>query len=473
MILPVDKFFLLRWLNERKSLLIRVGIIAFILLTSAILAPRFALGNSRNIRLLFLMMAGIMGVVIFLRWHFLGLPLIIVSAFFISYNLISNFHVAIILLGGMIVLWLFEMFATQRRFSLYPSRTSIPAILFILVAGLSFGFGQLPWFWTQSAPLTAQLGGLVIFILSMGGFLLIANRVSSLRGLQWITWLFLIFGGGYIAARIFPLIGQLVLGYYQDGSSSSIFWIWLVSLAFSQAIFNRSLDRRIKAFLLLLVGATFYVAFVQAQAWTSGWLPAAVSLLVILMVGAFKVSLPVLFTAGVWVAIKAQNLVRLVMVGDNEYSLLTRVEAWKIMIEIIKVNPLLGVGPANYHFYTPLFPILGYAVQFNSHNNYIDIIAQTGLLGLVCFFWLAWEIWRLGWRLRRSVPEGFAKAYVYGCMGALIATMVSAMLGDWVIPFVYNVGLIGFRGSIFGWFFLGGLVVIERLYSRPEDIRSS
>jgi hypothetical protein len=37
------------------------------------------------------------------------------------------------------------------------------------------------------------------------------------------------------------------------------------------------------------------------------------------------------------------------------------------------------------------------------------------------------------------------------------------MLGDWIIPFVYNVGLKGFRASVLGWIFLGGLVVIERV----------
>jgi hypothetical protein len=43
------------------------------------------------------------------------------------------------------------------------------------------------------------------------------------------------------------------------------------------------------------------------------------------------------------------------------------------------------------------------------------------------------------------------------------------MLGDWVIPFVYNVGLIGFRSSVFGWLFMGGLVVIEQLYPKAPD----
>jgi O-antigen ligase len=59
----------------------------------------------------------------------------------------------------------------------------------------------------------------------------------------------------------------------------------------------------------------------------------------------------------------------------------------------------LGVGFANYSFYTPLFPILGWYVQFNSHNNYVDIIAQVGILGLLCLIWLFIEIGRVSWRV--------------------------------------------------------------------------
>jgi hypothetical protein len=41
--------------------------------------------------------------------------------------------------------------------------------------------------------------------------------------------------------------------------------------------------------------------------------------------------------------------------------------------------------------------------------------------------------------------------------------VVAGMIGDWVLPFFYNIGLTGFRSSILGWLFLGGLVSIEQL----------
>ena len=133
------------------------------------------------------------------------------------------------------------------------------------------------------------------------------------------------------------------------------------------------------------------------------------------------------------------------------------------MGQIIKISPLMGLGFANYYWYTPLFPIRGYAVSFNSHNNYVDIVAQTGVLGLIFFLWFLWEVGRLGWQLREHVPSGFAQAYVYGALGILAGMAAAGMLGDWVLPFFYNLGLNGFRSSMLGWLFLGGLVSLEQM----------
>ena len=139
--------------------------------------------------------------------------------------------------------------------------------------------------------------------------------------------------------------------------------------------------------------------------------------------------------------------------------------------EIVGVNPLLGLGPANYRFYTPLFPIMGYYVEFNSHNNYIDMLAQIGIMGLITFLWFAWTVFRLGWGLLKQNLDNFSQAYVAGALGGLVGMLVAGMLGDWVLPFVYNVGMRGFRASVLGWIFLGGLVVIERI-SVTEKIKS-
>ncbi|MCL5999310.1 MAG: O-antigen ligase family protein, partial [Chloroflexi bacterium] len=360
-----------------------------------------------------------------------------------------------------------------REIKLTPSPANLPLFAFILVALLSFGMGQLPWFMSaQPAPLRAQLGELAVFVLSAGAFLLVGNQVKNLRWLKRMTWTFLALGGLLVAGRSVPGLNSLIGLLFRSFSAGSLFWTWLVAMAFSQALLNQQLSRSWRLVLSAVVAGAMYIGLVQASAWSSGWLPSVITIGVILWLAKPRLRVLLALVSIAVVALFSQRLFGFVMEGDNEYSLITRTAAWEIIGQLVLVNPILGLGPANYYWYTPLIPIMGWRVVFNSHNNYVDIIAQTGLLGMACFLWFMWRIGRHGWQLRNQVPEGFARAYIYGALGGLAGTLVAGMLGDWVLPFVYNIGLTGLRASIIGWLFLGGIVTISQLthatHSTPQ-----
>lgn len=454
-------------------------VVGMVLASSALGAYRF---THYLPTLLLVLMGGAIGIVL-LRWPALGIlgliPAALLVPFAVGTGTGTSINAAILLLAALLGLWIFDMVVRRRRIHLVPSYPQIPLLVFILVSLLSFGAGQFSWLpFANTAPLPAQVGGLLVFILSAGAFLLVANQVKDLVWLERLTWVFLVLGSVYVAGRLLPVLGRVVLPQYQSGAFGSLFWLWLAALTFSQALLNKDSPFWGRLGLILVVLGTFYQSFIQGQAWTSGWLPALVALGVILFVARPRLAL-FLTLAGIagWFVFN-QQLRGLVMTGDNPYSLMTRLEAWKIVLEIVKANPILGLGPANYRYYTTLFPILGYYVPFNSHNNYVDILAQIGLLGLGCFIWFAWSIGRLGWRLSQTAPAGFPRAYAVGALGGLVGTLAAGMLGDWVLPFVYNVGLNGFRASLLGWLFLGGLVVIEQNLnhqggSAGEDGRSN
>jgi O-antigen ligase len=139
------------------------------------------------------------------------------------------------------------------------------------------------------------------------------------------------------------------------------------------------------------------------------------------------------------------------------------------MWQIFSANPLFGSGFGNYHFYSQLFAIRGWYVTLNSHNNYVDIFVQTGMVGALAFAWFVWEMGALLVRLRGRVTDGFSKGYVNAAIGGFAGMLAVGMLGDWFLPFVYNIGLNGFRASVMGWVFLGGVLVIEKHYSPTES----
>ena len=342
----------------------------------------------------------------------------------------------------------------------------IASLVFGVVAILAFGFGQLPWFATRSASLSAQIGGLMIFLLSIGAFLLAAHQIDSLKVLSWMTWVFLVVGSFFFVLRLTPsTIPFINLVFSREGVLGASLYVWLVAMAGSQALFNKKLAPVWRVMAGALVLLFFYINMKDdGRFWISGWLPPLIALVMVFLLGRPDWGFFAVLAGFIVLLLNSDIITSVTSEGDNTYSTITRLEAWRIIAEIIKVNPIFGVGMANYYFYTPLFPILGYRISFNSHNNYIDILAQTGLVGLLCFLWFFGEIWLLGWHLRNRVPEGFPHAYVLGVLGGLVGTLALAALGDWVIPFVYNVGLAGFRASIFVFLFLGGLVALARMY---------
>ena len=406
----------------------------------------------------------------------LGLIGMLVSAllvhFVVGTNSSSPLNVAFLAVPVLGVLWLVEM-ARNRSIRFAPSLTTFPLVGLVATVSISLLVGYLPWnVFAQLAPLRAQLGAWAIFVFSAGAFWLAANRIREVVWLKRLVWAFLALGAAYIIGRLAGTAGYPILNLYTAGSTGSLFWVWLVVLAAGQALCNRDLARPWRLALGALVCLTFVVALTgEARSWASGWVPPLVGLGLVIWFRWPRGSILLGLLAALAVLLDFR-VVQNILVTDNQYSILTRGAALTIVLEIVKANPLLGVGPANYYYYTPLYPILGYYGRFNSHNNYIDILAQAGLLGMLFFAWFVMATGRVGWSLRNKFTDGFSRAYVYSCLAGLVASLVAGMLGDWVLPFVYNIGINGFRASVLAWLFLGGLVALEQISKAPAQVKA-
>jgi hypothetical protein len=406
---------------------------------------------------------------LFLRWPHLGViglvPTSMLVGLVIDTGTGSRPNAPMLLVALLSGLWLLDMGVRHKQVYLMRSGPILPLIALVSTAVLAFGMGQLPWFvYATPAPIAAQLGGLGLFVLSAATFLLVAYQIRELKWLRHMTWVFLLLGAIFVAGWLAPELVPRRL--FQRGVHGSLFWTWLTALAFGQVLFNRELRPRWRLALIGLVVATFSATWFQNRDWASVWAPPLVAIGTMFWLRSWRMGMFVT-AAGIGAKLILDPGLLGALITSDWYSIYTRWAAWEIvLVQIASVSPILGLGPANYYHYTPLFPILGWYVEFNSHNQYVDLVAQTGLLGLVCFLWFAWAVGRLGWRLRERVPEGFARAYVYGSLAGLTGTLAAGMLGDWILPFVYNIGFTGFRSSMFAWLFLGGLVALEQMYLR-------
>lgn len=423
------------------------------------------MASRRELILVLILPIGVGLVLTFMRWPSLGLVFAPLGGLVIPFVGPSGLNVTMLMVALLLSLWLLDLMTRQRQSQLARSRTLWPLLSFLVVAVCSFVVGQLPWLtFALHAPLGAQLGGLAIIVLSVATFLLVGNQIQDLHWLSRMTWAFIAVGAISVFIRtVLPTLGLSTRGLFPQ--VGTVFYIWLVAIALSQAMLNGALHKVWRLVLGGLVLVVMYVLFILKFDDKSGWLSAFACIAVIIAARSWRAGL-----ALVPVAVLATLYMWSRIVSVDEYSISTRFDAWIIMGQIIKINPILGLGFANYYWYTPLFPIRGYAVSFNSHNNYVDIVAQTGLVGLFCVLWIFWEVGGLGWRLREQVPSGFAQAYVYGALGGLAGMVVAGMLGDWILPFFYNVGLNGFRSSMIGWLFLGGLVSLEQMVRSQKFI---
>lgn len=450
---------------------VTVAVVALVLFLAAYL------GTSPSLNYL-VGLGGIAVAMVFLHKPEWWLAMLLVSALSIPFSIgtgtQTTLHAAVILIPLLAVMWLIDRISRQDlRFA--PSQMNQPLLGLVLAACLSFVSGNLMWdYFATQTNLPAQLGGLAIFVLSALAFWLVANVIRSLQWLRILTALFLTIGTVYVAARMAPVAGALANVIVTAGATGSVFWIWLVALAGGLGLFDDTL--RLSTRVALVGGALLALAIgiVQSFSWASGWLPSSI---VLAALAWFRFPRLRWIWFPVVLALFLVNFERVwntvLSTGDNIYSWETRLAAWQIVIETVKANPFLGLGPANYYNYVQLYPIMGFYVRFNSHNNYVDLIAQVGLVGTFFFVWFAFAAWREAWALRARVQDGFARAYVYACMAGLAGTLASGMLGDWFLPFVYNIGIAGFRASMLAWFFLGGLVVIRQSVNRQSDDQSA
>ena len=105
---------------------------------------------------------------------------------------------------------------------------------------------------------------------------------------------------------------------------------------------------------------------------------------------------------------------------------------------------------------------------------FVDIYAQTGLLGLGLFLWGMLAAMWLVFKVSRRFPPGFMRAYTAAVLCGFIAMLVGSFLfAEWLLPFVYNLTITGFSHSVYSWILLGSVLGIYfKQKETPSDAGS-
>jgi O-antigen ligase len=392
-----------------------------------------------------------------------GVLAIILTAAFVRFSVgtgtASRLVASLLMTAIFVVLWIAKMLVVDKRLRLKPSLANLPLLGFIATSVVSYAWSNafrdpLVVVW-PSWPFV-QIGALAVMILLPGAFLLAANSISDVRWLKLLCWSMVLIGVLSLADYFLPIR----LSFLNTGG---LFSLWFVSLAYAQALFNKQLSLWLRLGLIGLVLGTMYVYFIVRVTWLSGWLPALVALVTISFLKSKRLFLILVLLVVVYLGLKWSYYTGTVLTDETDESGNTRLDAWKHNWRVTGKHLLFGTGPAGYAaYYMSYFPSEAMA----THSNYIDVLSQTGIVGL---FFCVWFFGALGWagykgcqrlRGRADFSEGLAHATLAGCVGCIIAMG----LGDWLFPFVYTQTIAGFDYAVYNWVLLGGMVALGSTY---------
>lgn len=124
----------------------------------------------------------------------------------------------------------------------------------------------------------------------------------------------------------------------------------------------------------------------------------------------------------------------------ENWSVLERLSQWHAGLRMFQDNYLTGIGVGNYDAYYPEVALpfwqqpLGHA-----HNLYLNIAAETGLLGLGAYLVLVLAIVCLGRRALRNRHDRAVRALAVGILGGLTAYSIHSIFD---MLFVQGIGVL-------------------------------
>jgi O-antigen ligase len=312
----------------------------------------------------------------------------------------------------------------------------------------------------RELTLAVSVGQLMLVLWPIGVYLASSELITTGAQIRWLQ-----------KAVLVLAIAQLAMPFVPKAGVPYMAWVWTFGLYASPfamaAIFaTRSVPIRLGLMVLALApmvrgvveGKVFLYAFVFAAMGTILWvrasrvvavglgLVAAVSLTALVVLGPETVLAPV------------SSLVNLERRQQSFGARGGRVELARAAIGIWQQAPILGVGPGNSYIYMLRLAPIG-----TPHNQYLNILVEFGMVGLVLWIWFLVSAFRTGLRIYQRTTDLVCRTFALGWLGTFAGMVVGGGTGDYMIHSIRNGGLELFQGYYLQWILLGGLIAIARL----------
>lgn len=145
----------------------------------------------------------------------------------------------------------------------------------------------------------------------------------------------------------------------------------------------------------------------------------------------------------------------------NHPTIQTRLHAWKAALNMIKDHPIVGVGMGNYEIFSWRYQtqkLEEMTLKTNTrvdktHNEYLQVFSELGIIGLALFLWLLFEIVRTGLLGVFRCPYEFFP-YILAFLMGVVAILVDSLFA---FPLQFPATVVHF------WIYTGVIMVIADL----------
>lgn len=351
----------------------------------------------------------------------------------------SRVPASLLLALAAVLVWVWALLVRQER--LPPWRGTRAVLGFVLLCFTSILIGRVvlpgPAF-ERFGFERVQAGQLALLVISP---LVLVLTASVLRTRAQVKLLAVALLAGVVLSLPNWLLGQRLPPSVNVGGMFSM-WAGVLCWSFAWAGGRRPGWLRLVCLGLFLAVVERF--FVQGFTWFSGWVPLGVAVIACTVVRSRRLAVPVTaLGAAIMLLSWGRITAKYVDLDANRPAI------WLKHLEYFSNSPLFGLGPAA--------PRLLYPANFgySSHNNYLDVLTQTGLVGMLFFLWLLAELLLAFYRGQSETRDPFTRAYLQACLGALAGLGVAMMQGDWLIPFAYNQTIGGFSYTVYNWLLFG------------------
>ena len=119
----------------------------------------------------------------------------------------------------------------------------------------------------------------------------------------------------------------------------------------------------------------------------------------LLIVASFAQLIPARLTDGLLQQFRLNDVSVNGQINDSNFSTMERLAHWLAGLRMFQAHPLLGVGAGNYDTAYPFYGDVRWPEGLGqAHNYYINVAAETGIIGLLAFLALVVAMLLLGWR---------------------------------------------------------------------------